>query len=91
MKKLIASLLVMIMLVVTPVYASDTEVEDALVPASFAIAAKSGVLIDQINGTVLYEKNSHEKMAPASITKIMTLLLVMEAIDAGKVKLDDMV
>ncbi len=91
MKKLIASLLVMIMLATTVVYASDTESKETLVPADFAIAAKSGVLIDEINGTILYEKNSHEKMPPASITKIMTMLLVMEAIEGGKVKMEDMV
>ncbi|MFZ2539005.1 MAG: D-alanyl-D-alanine carboxypeptidase family protein, partial [Oscillospiraceae bacterium] len=75
----------------TTVYASDSEAQETLLPADFAIAAKAGVLIDQINGTVLYEKNPHEKMPPASITKIMTMLLVMEAIDGGKVKMEDMV
>lgn len=73
------------------VYASDTVAEDTLAPASFDITAKSGVLTDQSSGTVLYEKNSHEKMPPASITKIMTMLLVMEAIDSGHIKLEDMV
>ena len=91
MKKLIASFLAMIIITVTPVYASDIEIVDTLVPASFDISAKSGVLIDQVSGTVLYEKNAHEKIPPASITKIMTMLLVMEAVDAQKVKLEDMV
>ena len=91
MKKLIASFLAMIIITVTPVYASDIEIVDTLVPASFDISAKSGVLIDQVNGTVLYEINAHEKIPPASITKIMTMLLVMEAVDAQKVKLEDMV
>ncbi|HEX7057988.1 MAG TPA: D-alanyl-D-alanine carboxypeptidase family protein, partial [Bacilli bacterium] len=42
-------------------------------------------------GTVIYEKNSHAKLPPASITKIMTMLLVMEAVETGKVKLTDKV
>jgi D-alanyl-D-alanine carboxypeptidase (penicillin-binding protein 5/6) len=49
------------------------------------------VLIDAATGTVLYEKNSREKLPPASITKIMTMLLVMEAIDRGELKWDDKV
>ena len=48
------------------------------------IAAKSAVLIDGGSGQLLFEKNAHEKMPPASITKIMTLLLVVEAIEEGK-------
>lgn len=55
------------------------------------IAAKSAVLIDGGSGQLLFEKNAHEKMPPASITKIMTLLLVIEAIEEGKIGWDDMV
>lgn len=56
-----------------------------------SIAAKSGLLMDCVTGTVLYEKNPHEAMPPASITKIMTMLLVMEEIEAGKLSLDESV
>ncbi len=49
------------------------------------------ILMDAATGTVLFEKNADAALPPASVTKIMTLLLVMEAIDAGKVKLTDMV
>lgn len=79
-----------------PVFASDGD-EDTTASASIAgaaqpiIAAKSGVLIEESTGKVLFEKNSHEKMPPASITKIMTMLLVMEAIEGGKINYDDMV
>ena len=55
------------------------------------IAGKSACLMDTATGTVLYEKNSHEKLAPASVTKVMTMLLIMEAIDSGKIKWDDTV
>ncbi len=52
------------------------------------INAKSSVLMEVNTGTILYEDNSHEKLAPASITKIMSLLLVMEALDSGKINLE---
>ena len=55
------------------------------------VAGKSAVLMDAATGTVLFEKNAHEPMAPASVTKVMTMLLIMEAIDAGKIGWDDMV
>lgn len=66
-----------------------------LLPAAGAegleIAAPSAILMDAATGTVLYEKNAHEKLAPASVTKVMTLLLVMEALDSGRIGWDDMV
>ncbi|HEY8362958.1 MAG TPA: D-alanyl-D-alanine carboxypeptidase family protein [Tissierellaceae bacterium] len=55
------------------------------------IKSPSAILIDAGTGTVLYEKNPHERMEPASITKIMTLLIAFEAIEQGKVKLTDKV
>ena len=42
-------------------------------------------------GQILYEKNSHEQLRPASVTKIMSILLIMEALDSGKISLDDKV
>ena len=55
------------------------------------IKGKSGVLMDVATGTVLFEKNAHEPLAPASVTKVMTMLLIMEAIDAGKIRWEDTV
>ena len=55
------------------------------------IKGKSAFLMDAATGTVLYEKNAHEPLAPASVTKVMTMLLIMEAIDAGKIGWDDTV
>ena len=52
---------------------------------------KSALLMDVATGTILYEKNAHEALAPASVTKVMTMLLIMEAIDSGKIGWDDMV
>ena len=59
--------------------------------AEMEINAKSAVLMDVATGTVLFEKNAHEALAPASVTKIMTMLLIMEAIDSGSLGYDDVV
>ena len=58
---------------------------------ALAEAGKSAVLMDVTTGTVLYEANSHEPLAPASVTKVMTMLLIMEAVDSGKIGLQDTV
>ena len=55
------------------------------------VEAGSAVLMEKETGTVLFEDHAHDKLEPASVTKIMTLLLVMEAIDGGRLSLDDMV
>lgn len=59
--------------------------------ASLEITAPSAVLMEAATGTVLYEKDAHTPLPPASVTKIMTLLLVMEALDAGRIGWDDTV
>lgn len=51
--------------------------------------AKSAILIERDTGTVLYSKNSDEKLPPASMTKVMTMLLIMEALDQGKLKMNE--
>ena len=58
---------------------------------SFNLPCKSAVLMEATTGTVLYTQNANEALPPASVTKIMTLLLVMEALDAGIVRLDSTV
>lgn len=55
------------------------------------ITAPSAVLMESVSGRVLYEKNAHEQRACASVTKVMTLILVMEAIESGKLGWDDMI
>ena len=52
---------------------------------------KSAILIEATTGTILYTQNAEEALPPASVTKVMTLLLVMEAIDAGTIRIDDSV
>lgn len=66
------------------VAASESQVQ-------IAPQAKSAILLEVDTGTILYEKNANEKLPPASITKVMTLLLIMEAIDRGELKLTDKV
>ncbi|MGI5930361.1 D-alanyl-D-alanine carboxypeptidase family protein [Pseudoflavonifractor sp.] len=55
------------------------------------VSCGAAVLMEKETGTILYEQNSHDKLEPASVTKIMTLLLVMEAIDSGRISLDQTV
>lgn len=55
------------------------------------VAGKSALLMDVQTGTILYARNEHEKLAPASVTKVMTMLLIMEAIDSGQIAWEDTV
>nr|WP_093047343.1 D-alanyl-D-alanine carboxypeptidase family protein [Salipaludibacillus aurantiacus] len=57
----------------------------------FADQATSAILMERDTGTVLFEKNSHEQLPPASMTKVMTMLLIMEAIEDGRLTWDDKV
>lgn len=85
MKKLICTLLCIILLA-TPALAIQPLSGDDI-----SISAPSAVLIEKTTGTVIYEKNSHERLSPASVTKVMTMLLVAEAVDNGSISLDDIV
>lgn len=58
---------------------------------SLNLESGGAVLIEQKTGNVLYEHNMHEKLRPASVTKVMSILLIMEALDSGKIKLTDKV
>lgn len=68
--------------VLTPVQAAGAEL---------SVAGKSAVLMDVATGTLLYESNANEPLAPASVTKIMTMLLIMEAVDSGSISMTDQV
>ena len=61
------------------------------VSANVTVSSPSVILIESSTGEVIYELNSTERRSPASITKIMTLLLTFEAIDSGKISLTDQV
>lgn len=72
---------------------SETEANDTSNSDSsgnfLGITSGSAILMDQKSGKILYEYNSHEQLRPASVTKIMTILLIMEALDNGKISLED--
>lgn len=70
-------------------FAYAAEVKSDNKQVQIAKQAVSAVVMDAATGQLLFEKNGHEKLPPASVTKIMTMLLVMEAVESGKVKLTD--
>ena len=55
---------------------------------SLNLESGSAILIEQSTGQVLYSHNAHEQLRPASVTKVMSILLIMEALDSGKITLD---
>lgn len=79
LKKLIIFLFLFLITIIPSIKA-----DDLLAPMS-----KSAILIEQSTGEILYEKNIHERLKPASMTKMMTLLLTFEALDKGNLKLSD--
>lgn len=91
--KTIAAILLCAALLLQPFvicFAQEDELPAAII-VNADIPCKSAILIEQSSGRILFEKEPDIKMPPASITKIMTLLLVMEALDSGKITLDDTV
>ncbi|WP_417765020.1 D-alanyl-D-alanine carboxypeptidase family protein [Sinanaerobacter sp. ZZT-01] len=68
---------------------SAVEINTDVAEGSLKIDAKSAVLLDADSGMVIYEQNSHEQLPPASVTKIMTMLLSLEAVENGQIKLRD--
>ena len=86
MKKL-SSIILAIILIITPANLAFANNDNT----NINISSKSAILMDVGSGQVLYEKNSHEKLPPASVTKVMTMLLICEALDSGKIKIDDQV
>ena len=77
--------LVVVFCLLTGLLSTGVQAVDLEVPA------KSALLMDAATGTILYENNAHEALAPASVTKVMTMLLIMEAIDEGRIRWEDMV
>ena len=76
---------------ISPVYAFTNLDQKDNPKQTFDIDAKSGILIDSSSGDIIYEKNIHEKLPPASITKIMVMLLAMEDLESKKITLEDKV
>ena len=88
MKRICALLLTAALL--TGPAAAAGETAEAAQPA-LDLSAASAVLMEKETGTLLYEKASHEKLEPASVTKVMTLLLIFEALDSGRIAKEDVV
>ena len=86
-------ILLLLLLIPSIVLASTTNLEQVSkeIDSSLAYNAKSAILIEANTGMILYEKNSHEKLSPASMTKIMSMLVIIEAIENDMIKWDDMV
>ena len=83
MKRVLSVMFVLLLLVgLLPVGAQAAQLE---------VNAKSALLMDVATGTVLMEQHAHEPLAPASVTKVMTMLLIMEAIDSGRIGWEDSV
>ncbi len=89
MKKLFSAILsfCMFFTLLYPVFVSAAE--DTA--AGVSIEAPSAVLMEASTGSILFEKNSHEQLRPASVTKIMTLLLIFEALEKGQIQKTDIV
>jgi D-alanyl-D-alanine carboxypeptidase (penicillin-binding protein 5/6) len=81
LKRKIASIILVVFIL--------SSVATAFAEGDLNINAKSAVLMDYNTGEIIYEKNLNERLAPASVTKVMTLLLGMEALETGKIKLND--
>ncbi len=74
-----------------PIWVNDdgtTEVNAESADNFLNIESESAILIEQSTGKILFEKNSHEKLRPASVTKVMSILLIMEALDRGDITLE---
>ena len=82
MKRIIPLLL--LLLLIAPARAVSAAPEDA-----FSLSSDAAVLMEPETGTVLYEKDAHSRRSPASVTKIMTLLLIAEAVDSGAIRMED--
>lgn len=86
MKKLVSFIMAIVIAIMPMNLSFANEGNDPL-----SVSSKSAILMDVGSGQILYEKNAHDKLPPASVTKVMTMLLICEALDSGKITLDDSV
>lgn len=73
------------------IWSGDTTDVSTTPSSDLNLESESAILIEQNSGRVLYEHNSHEQLRPASVTKVMSILLIMEALDSGTISLNDKV
>lgn len=86
MKKIISFILIVSMMFSFSVYAEETDNENKALGAE----SQAVVLMEASSGTIIFSNNENERLSPASITKIMTIILIFDAIHSGKIKLTDM-
>ncbi len=91
MKRWIACLLLLAGLAQGPALSSDGLPALSRSDGGLSVSAPSALLMEKETGTVLYEKNAHERLFPASVTKVMTMLLIAEDVDSGRLSLDETV
>ena len=70
---------------------TSTSNENSTNANSLNLESQSAILIEQTTGKILYAHNEHEQLRPASVTKVMSILLIMEALDSGQISLTDSV
>lgn len=87
MKKIVSSILITLILIAIPSFAYAKDPKDDI----FKLDCKSALLMEYSTGKIIHEYKAHEKTMPASVTKIMTMLIAMEAVDSGQSKLTDKV
>ncbi len=73
------------------VNSKENNTQVSVAPVDLKLESESAILIEQSTGKILYEHNSHEILRPASVTKVMSILLIMEALDSGQISLTDKV
>lgn len=71
------------------IWSDDTSSVSATPTTNLALESESAILIEQNSGKILYEHHSHEQLRPASVTKVMSILLIMEALDSNRITLSD--
>ena len=89
---IICAVIIMVCTIITPAYAAGIflpeESNTKQAESTDLIEAPSGILMEAQTGTVVYQKDADTRRSPASITKIMTLILIFDALDKGSLKMD---
>ena len=89
-KRAVACILFCVSLAPLTAYANEKQAIEEIIP-TMSVNAKAALLMEPVTGRILLEQNAHEKLEPASVTKVMTILLIFEALDQGKIGWDDIV
>ncbi|MDE6916975.1 MAG: D-alanyl-D-alanine carboxypeptidase, partial [Lachnospiraceae bacterium] len=84
--RILAAVILIVVLVQSTVWAEETAQSTTINSSAVSLQTPSAILMEASTGTVLFEKNPDEMRSPASITKIMTLLLTFEALEKGRIK-----